>query len=190
MTIPLEKIAGMPAFSPYYPLPPTRYRNLRAHYIAFRADVSALDRVLPECFEPSPDGFCMAFGLTVPWSSSYGAFEESGLFVRCRYEGQVGYFAPAVFSNSRARRSTTSRISLPEITSALITWRWISPKATARSSRTFCGRDKDTGHVGDGEADDERRRHDPHERDSPIEKEQLSAERNEEAHADTRHETK
>lgn len=101
MTIPLDQIIGMPAFSPYYPLPKTRYRNVQAHYIAFRADLSAVDRVLPECFEPSDDGYCVAFGLTVPWTSSYGAFQESGLFVRCRYQGQTGYFVPVVFLNSR-----------------------------------------------------------------------------------------
>ena len=29
MIIPLDQIANMPAFSPYYPMPPSRYRNAR-----------------------------------------------------------------------------------------------------------------------------------------------------------------
>ena len=101
MTIPLGQIANMPAYSPYYPMPPARYRNVRFQYVYFRADVAALDRVLPECFEPAADGFCAAFGLSAEWTANYGAFEESGLIVKCSRAGQVGYFAPVVFLNSR-----------------------------------------------------------------------------------------
>lgn len=101
MTIPLETIENMPAFSPYYPMPPARYRNGRFQYVYFRADVSAVDRVLPECFEPSDDGFCVAIGLSIPWSANYGSFDESVLLVKCTYEGETGYFAPVVFLNSR-----------------------------------------------------------------------------------------
>ena len=101
MTIPLDRIANMPAFCSYYPMPPTRYRNARFQYVYFRADTAAVDRVLPACFEPSDDGYCVAFGLAVPWSSNYGAFEESGIMVRCTYKGQVGYFCPVVFLNSK-----------------------------------------------------------------------------------------
>ena len=101
MTIPLEQIAGMPAFSTYYPMPPARYRNARFQFVCFRADVAAVDRVLPACFDPADDGHCVAIGIAVPWSANYGAFEESLLVVRCRFEGQEGYFAPVVFLNSR-----------------------------------------------------------------------------------------
>ena len=101
MSIPLDQIANMPAFSPYYPMPPARYRNARFQFVSFRAAVAAVDRVLPACFEPADDGLCMAIGLTVPWSANYGAFDESLLVVKCSYEGQEGYFAPVVFLNSR-----------------------------------------------------------------------------------------
>ncbi len=101
MTIPLDKIANMPAYSPYYPMPPAAYRNTRFQFVYFRADVAAIDRVLPDCFEASEDGYCVATGLTVPWSANYGKFEESILTVKCTYKGQVGYFAPVVFLNSR-----------------------------------------------------------------------------------------
>ena len=102
MTIPLEQITNMPAFCGYYPMPPARYRNVRFHYVYFRADVSAVDSVLPACFDPAEDGFCAAFGLEVPWSANYGQFEESGLIVKCTYNDRVGYFAPVVFLNSRS----------------------------------------------------------------------------------------
>ena len=102
MAIPMDHIEGMPAFSPYYPGPPARYRNVRFQYVYFRADLEAINAVLPACFEPSADGFCAAVGLSVPWSANYGAFEESILIVKCTFEGQVGYFAPVVFLNSRS----------------------------------------------------------------------------------------
>ena len=40
MTIPLDQITNMPAFSPYYPPLPARYRNVRFHMVCFRADKS------------------------------------------------------------------------------------------------------------------------------------------------------
>lgn len=102
MAIPLDKIANMPAFSPYYPMPPARYRNVRFHYVFFEADRAAIDRVLPECFKPDNDGLCAAIGISIPWSANYGAFQESVLSVSCTYEGVSGYFTPIAFLNSRS----------------------------------------------------------------------------------------
>ena len=101
MTIPLDQIAGMPAFSPYFPMLPARYRNARFQYVCFHADVAAVDRVLPACFEPAPDGYCVAIGISIPWAANYGAFDESVLVVKCRLDGEDGYFAPVVFLNSQ-----------------------------------------------------------------------------------------
>jgi len=102
MTIPLEEIGNMPAFSPYYPMPPARYRDAKFQFVYFRADVSAVERILPACFEPSDDGFCAAIGISIGWTASYGKFEESILSVKCSFEGQIGYFSPVVFLNSRS----------------------------------------------------------------------------------------
>ena len=102
MAIPLDEIANMPAFSPYYPKLPSRYRNARFQFVYFRADVSAVDGVLPACFEPSEDGFCAAVGLSIPWAANYGKFDESFLVVKCTWEGKTGYFVPVAFLNSRS----------------------------------------------------------------------------------------
>lgn len=102
MTIPLDRIKSMPAFSPYFPMPPARYRNAKTQMVYFRAAESAIDRVLPECFELPADPVCMAVGLTVPWSANYGAFDESVLSVTCRYEGEDGWFTPVAFLNSKS----------------------------------------------------------------------------------------
>lgn len=102
MTIPMDRITSMPAFSPYYPPPPVRYRNARFQFVFFRADPAAVDRVLPACLEPAEDGYCVAIGISIPWASSYGAFDESVLTVRCTFRGETGYFAPVAFLNSRS----------------------------------------------------------------------------------------
>jgi acetoacetate decarboxylase len=102
MTIPLDQIKSMPAFSPYFPMPPALYRNATFQSVYFRASLEATDRILPECFAPSADGMCVALGLTVPWSANYGAFDESVLSVKCTYQGEVGWFAPVVFLNSKS----------------------------------------------------------------------------------------
>ncbi|HCR18437.1 MAG TPA: hypothetical protein DIU35_13235 [Candidatus Latescibacteria bacterium] len=66
MTIALDKQAGMPAFSSYFPLPLARYRNVQFQFVYFRPEIAAVGRLLPACFEPADDGFCAAIGLTVP----------------------------------------------------------------------------------------------------------------------------
>ena len=102
VTVPLDSIKSMPAFSPYFPMPPARYRNTRSQTVYFRAAESAIDRVLPECFDLPDDPICAATGLTVPWSANYGAFDESVLSVKCSYEGEEGWFAPVAFLNSKS----------------------------------------------------------------------------------------
>lgn len=102
MTIPLDQIVSMPAFSTYYPMPPARYRNVKFHHVFFRAEPSAINRVLPACFDLPKDGMCSVTGLTVPWSANYGAFDESALSVKCSYKGQVGWFTVIAFLNSRS----------------------------------------------------------------------------------------
>ncbi len=102
MSIQMDQIANMPAFSPYYPIPPARYRKARFQFVYFRACTETVERVLPSCFEPSKDGFCVAIGLSVPWSANYGPFLESALTVKCSYQGQVGYFTVVAFLNSRS----------------------------------------------------------------------------------------
>ena len=92
----------MPAFSSYYPMPPARYNGVRMHNVFFRAGIDAVNRILPDCFEPSDDGLCVACGLTVPWSANYGQFQESYLTVKCIYKGKLGYFSPVAFLNSRS----------------------------------------------------------------------------------------
>lgn len=101
MAIPLNQIAGMQAYSPYYPMPPARYRHVKFHFVYFRTNPMAIDRILPECFTLIDQGLCVAIGISIPWSGNYGAFEESVVTVPCAFEGQAGDFTPVAFLNSR-----------------------------------------------------------------------------------------
>ena len=110
MTIPLNQIIGMPAYSPYYPIPPALYRHAKFHFVYFHADPLAIDRILPECFTQIDQGICVAIGISIPWSANYRAFEESVVTVPCAFEGQAGYFTPVVFLNSRSSIPAGSEI--------------------------------------------------------------------------------
>ncbi|MEX1229266.1 MAG: acetoacetate decarboxylase family protein [Planctomycetaceae bacterium] len=101
MSIPMNRIWSMPAFSPYFPAPPARYRDVRFQWVTFRTDAAIVDRYLPECFSPAADGECLAFGLDAGWCANYGSFQEAGLLFKCHWGDQAGFFCPVVYLNSR-----------------------------------------------------------------------------------------
>ena len=82
----------MPAHRPYYPPLPTYYRDVRFQLVYFRAEPHRLRAFLPEPLEPAADGLCVAFGIDVPFSSSYGPFHEAGIQVKVNFRGQSGFF--------------------------------------------------------------------------------------------------
>ena len=106
----MDRIAGMPPFSPYYPAPPARYRNLRTQIVRFRTDPGAVGRLLPEFLDPAPDGECAALGIDAPWSSHYGAFQAAVLLVKSTYEAAQGYFAVVQYVNSKSSISAGREI--------------------------------------------------------------------------------
>lgn len=83
---------SMPAHRPYYPPLPTYYRKVRFQLIYFRADPVRLRNFLPAPLEPATDGLCVAFGIDVPFSSSYGPFHESGIQIKVTFREQSAFF--------------------------------------------------------------------------------------------------
>ena len=83
---------AMPAHRPAYPPLPTYYRDVRFQLVYFRAEPDQLRNFLPEPLEPTEDGLCVAFGIDVPFSSSYGPFHESGIQIQCTFQGQSAFF--------------------------------------------------------------------------------------------------
>jgi acetoacetate decarboxylase len=83
---------AMPAQRPYYPPLPTYYRDVRFQLVYFRADPARLRALLPEPLEPAEDGLCVAFGIDVPFSSSYGPFHEAGIQIKVTFRGESAFF--------------------------------------------------------------------------------------------------
>ena len=77
--LPTPEGYAMPAHRPYYPPLPTYYRDVRFQLVYFQADPARLRAYLPDPPEPADDGLCVAFGIDVPFSSSYGPFHEAGI---------------------------------------------------------------------------------------------------------------
>ncbi|MBV7339813.1 acetoacetate decarboxylase family protein [Chloroflexi bacterium TSY] len=88
----IEEGYAMPAHRPYYPPLPTYYRDVRFQLVYFRAEPDRLRNFLPEPLEPADDGLCVAFGIDVPFSSSYGPFHESGIQIKCAFHDQSAFF--------------------------------------------------------------------------------------------------
>ena len=97
MGLPFDEGWTIPFDSPHFPPLPAQYRNVRAQYVLFEADPAAVARFLPEPLEPSPDGLCVAIGLTVPFSTAYGAFNEAVLEERCLLDGRPGWYCSHVW---------------------------------------------------------------------------------------------
>jgi acetoacetate decarboxylase len=83
---------AMPAHRPYYPPLPTYYRDVRFQLVYFQAEPARLRPFLPEPLEPAEDGMCVAFGIDVPFSSSYGPFHESGIQIKVTFRGQPAFY--------------------------------------------------------------------------------------------------
>lgn len=90
--LPAEAGYAMPPHRPYYPPLPTYYRDVRFQLVYFRADPARLRALLPEPLEPAADGLCVAFGIDVPFSSSYGPFHEAGIQIKVTFGERTGFF--------------------------------------------------------------------------------------------------
>ncbi len=84
--------AGMPAHRPYYPPLPTQYRGVRLQTVFFRVDPEGMLPFLPAPLTPHPEGLCVAFGIDVPFSSSYGPFHEAGIQIQALFRKQPVFF--------------------------------------------------------------------------------------------------
>jgi acetoacetate decarboxylase len=87
----------IPFDAPHFPLLPVRYRGVKFHQVFFDADPAAVQRFLPDPLIADPEGRCVAVGLTVPFSTGYGAFNEAIVEQRCSLNGRVGWYCSHVW---------------------------------------------------------------------------------------------
>ena len=93
---------NIPASNPFYPPLPAIYRNVKMQLVFFEASPQGVTGFLPEPLEASESGLCVAGGVEIPYSSSYGAFEESFLMLACRFRERPGFYCSHVFHNGPA----------------------------------------------------------------------------------------
>jgi acetoacetate decarboxylase len=93
---------NIPADHPYYPPLPAVYRNVKFQFVFFYARPSAVREFLPEPLEPAEDGLCVVSGLDIPFSTSYGVFQESFVLMRCQFKEKTGFYCSHIFHNGPA----------------------------------------------------------------------------------------
>jgi acetoacetate decarboxylase len=89
-----------PVDSPAYGPLPTVYRNVLFNYVYFTVDPASIEVLLPAPLTPCEEGLCAAFSIKVPFSSSYGAFDEMGVVVQAVFKGKKIFYLPALFLNN------------------------------------------------------------------------------------------
>ena len=97
MGLPFDEGWTIPFDAPHFPMLPAWYRNVQLQYVFFDADPAAVARLLPEPLVADPDGRCVAIGLTVPFSTAYGSFNEAVVQQRCSLDGRVGWYCSHVW---------------------------------------------------------------------------------------------
>jgi acetoacetate decarboxylase len=95
--LPYDQGWTIPFDSPHFPMLPAWYRNVQMQLVFFEADPAAVATILPEPLEPSPDGLCVAYGLRIPFSTAYGAFNEAVVEERCLLDGKPGWYCSHVW---------------------------------------------------------------------------------------------
>ncbi|HET7214108.1 MAG TPA: acetoacetate decarboxylase family protein [Terriglobia bacterium] len=93
---------SIPADRPFYPSLPAYYRNVRSQLVFFQVEPDSVAEFLPEPLEPAEDGMCLACGMTVPFCSNYGPFDEAFIELKCKFRGEPGWYVSHVFHNGPA----------------------------------------------------------------------------------------
>ena len=88
---------AIPFDAPPYPMLPAWYRGVQFQTVLFRADPAEVAKLLPEPLEPSPDGWCAATGIRIPFSSAYGPFLEAFVEQKVTFRGQTGWYGSHVW---------------------------------------------------------------------------------------------
>ena len=86
----------LPAHRSTYPSIPTFYRGIETQFVEINVDPEVARAHLPEPLEVDPAGGAVVCSLKIGLSS-YGPFNEAGLYLRCFYEGKPGVYNSHLF---------------------------------------------------------------------------------------------
>ncbi|MBK5912107.1 acetoacetate decarboxylase [Rhodothalassium salexigens] len=121
---------AMPLANPSYPVGPFRFVDREGLYITYETDPAAIRALVPAPLEPDGSGQVVYEWLKMPDAGGFGAFEESGVVIPCRLDGEPVNFIAMMFLNNE-----------PAITAGREIWgfpkRWGEPHlAVARDTLT------------------------------------------------------
>ncbi len=137
MSLKLTEGWNIPASQPFYPALPAIYRNVRMQFVFFHASPQAVEAMLPEPLKPSDEGLCVAGGIDVPFCTSYGAFQESLILMKCRFQQQEGFYCSHVFHNGPAGIAAGREIYGTPKVYADVTFQQL--ERTVRTETSFAG---------------------------------------------------
>jgi acetoacetate decarboxylase len=83
----------LPSHRPTYPALPTFYRGIETQFVEITVDPVVAAAHLPRPLEADPAGGAIVVALRIPLSS-YGPFNEAGLYLKCFLDGK-----PAVYNS-------------------------------------------------------------------------------------------
>jgi len=93
---------NIPVGQPFYPALPAIYRNVKMQFVFFYASPQSVQAMLPEPLKASEEGLCVAGGIDVPFCTNYGAFQESLLLMKCRFQSEERFHCSHVIHNGPA----------------------------------------------------------------------------------------
>jgi acetoacetate decarboxylase len=91
--------SSMPVDAPYYQSPPFYYRDARALSVAFETDADSAAAILPEGLELPLPARATLIIVYYP-SSTFGAYNEAMLGLRCLWQGQEFFYIPHIAVDS------------------------------------------------------------------------------------------
>jgi acetoacetate decarboxylase len=95
-SLPIGEGEVLPAHRSTYPEIPTWYRGIESQFVEITVDPAVAQAHLPEPLVADPEGRAVVVGLKIGLSS-YGPFNEAGIYLRCTLNGEPGVYNSHLF---------------------------------------------------------------------------------------------
>lgn len=90
-------LAGMPPSNPSYPAGPYRFVDRQFFTVTYESDPEAIQQMVPEPLTPDGSGRVVYEWISMPDSSGFGSYQESGVVIPCLYGGEPVNFTAMMF---------------------------------------------------------------------------------------------
>lgn len=91
------KCSSMPIASPSYPRGPYRFIDREYFIISYESDPDAIRQAVPEPLTPDGSNIVLYEFISMPDSSGFGSYAESGLVIPCMYQGEHVNFTAQMY---------------------------------------------------------------------------------------------